>query len=89
MPTFTEAGLREVEAGTWFGLAVAAQTPKPVIKRITDALAVVFTKPEFNERLASVGVSRAEMTPEQATAYARREIEKWTKLAHAIKMQPM
>jgi tripartite-type tricarboxylate transporter receptor subunit TctC len=89
MPTFTEVGLREVEAGTWFGLAAAAKTPKTVLKRITDALTVVFAKPEFNERLASIGMSRAEMTPEQATAYAKREIEKWTKLAQAIKMQPL
>jgi tripartite-type tricarboxylate transporter receptor subunit TctC len=89
MPTFTEVGLREVESGTWFGIAVPAKTPKAVIKRISDALTVVFSRTEFNERLASIGVSRPEMTLEQVNAYARREIEKWTRLAHAIKLQPM
>ncbi|MGH8618338.1 MAG: Bug family tripartite tricarboxylate transporter substrate binding protein [Burkholderiales bacterium] len=86
MPTFTEVGYKDIEAGTWFGLAAPAKTPPAVLKRINAALVVVFAKPDFNERLAAIGVTRPDMTAEQATAYARRETEKWTKLAKAIKM---
>lgn len=87
MPTFVEAGFPGVEAGSWFGLAVPAKTPKAVVGLISDGLSKVLVKPEYKERLSGIGMEALRMTPEQATAFTKREIEKWSKVAKAANVR--
>jgi tripartite-type tricarboxylate transporter receptor subunit TctC len=83
MPTFAEVGFPEVESGSWFGLAVPANTPKAVVGSLNNALGKVLVKPEYKQRLVGVGMEALQMTPEQAAAFTKREIEKWRKVAKA------
>ena len=39
VPTMAEAGLPGVDAASWFGFVVLAQTPPAIVKRLQDALA--------------------------------------------------
>ena len=87
MPTFAEVGFPGVESGSWFGLAVPAKTPKAVVGSISDGLGKVLVKPEYKERLSGIGMEALRMTPEQATAFTKREIEKWSKVAKAANVR--
>lgn len=87
MPTFAEVGFPGVESGSWFGLAVPANTPTVVVASINDGLGKVLGKPEYTERLSGIGMEALRMTPEQAAAFTKREIEKWSNVAKAANVR--
>ncbi|MBX3649968.1 MAG: tripartite tricarboxylate transporter substrate binding protein [Burkholderiales bacterium] len=77
LPTFAEAGYRNVEAGAWFGLMVPAGTPQEIIDKIHRDAAVVLNSPEFKERMTLFGATTLGGTPEDFTALIRRDRERW------------
>lgn len=87
MPTFAEVGFAAVESGSWFALAAPAKTPKAVVRSISDGLGKVLVRPEYKERLSGIGMEPLRMTPEQAAAFTKREIEKWSKVAKAANVR--
>ncbi len=80
LPTFAEAGMPQVESGSAFGLAVPAATPAGTTKAIAAALASVVARPDFKERLASLGTEPLFMDRDKAAAYVKRETIKWSQI---------
>ena len=81
MPTFTELGMPGVISSTWWGIAVPAKTPGAVRARIAAAHNKVLARPEYVERLAGLAMEPLVLTPEQTTAFIKREIAKWQQVA--------
>lgn len=77
IPTINEGGIKEFEAGTWFGVQVPVGTPRPIIATLHAEIARILRQPETAERLASQGFDLVASTPEEFTAYVRAEIAKW------------
>lgn len=53
VPTFSEAGLPNFVAGSWYSLAVPAKTPPAVVESLAKALAAVQAQPEFQAIVAA------------------------------------
>ncbi|EWS66109.1 Argininosuccinate lyase [Hydrogenophaga sp. T4] len=53
VPTFSEAGLPNFVAGSWYSLAVPAKTPPAVVEILAKALAAVQAQPEFQSIVAA------------------------------------
>lgn len=87
VPTFAEAGFPGVISSTWWGLAVPAQTPRHIKATITAAHQAVVTRTEYRDRLATLAMEPLNLTPEQTTAFLRREIDKWQKIAIAANVR--
>ncbi len=77
VPTVAEAGLRDFEVTTWYGVLAPAGTPRPVITRLNAELVKILQSPEMKERLAATGTEPLTSTPEEFAAYIKREIAKW------------
>ena len=77
VPTVAEAGLRDFEVTTWYGVLAPAGTPRPIIARLNAELVKVVHSPEVKERLAATGTEPLTSTPEEFAAYIQREIAKW------------
>jgi tripartite-type tricarboxylate transporter receptor subunit TctC len=77
VPTVAEAGLRDFEVTTWYGVLAPAGTPRPVINRLNAELVKVMHSPELKEKLAATGTDPLTSTPEEFAAYLKREIAKW------------
>ncbi len=77
VPTVTEAGLRDFEVTTWYGVLAPAGTPKNVVNRLNAELVKIMHSPELKERLAATGTDPLTSTPEEFAAYIKREIAKW------------
>jgi tripartite-type tricarboxylate transporter receptor subunit TctC len=80
LPTVDEAGLPNLHVSAWYGLYAPAKTPKPVIEKLSGALADALRDPELAEQLGRIETTL--MPPELATPEAHRErlasqIEKW------------
>jgi tripartite-type tricarboxylate transporter receptor subunit TctC len=77
VPTVAEAGLRDFEVTTWYGVLAPAGTPRPVVARLNSELVKIMHSPELLERLAATGTEPLTSTPEEFAAYIKREIAKW------------
>ena len=77
VPTVAEAGLRDFEVTTWYGVLAPAGTAKNVINRLNAELVKIMHSPELKERLAATGTDPLTSTPEEFAAYIKREIAKW------------
>ena len=69
VPTFAEAGVQGLESGVWMALVAPADTPQPIIAKLSEALAKALRTSEVRERFASVGAVSLTATP---TAYQMR-----------------
>ena len=86
VPTVSEAGYGDYEALQWFGLFATAGTPPRVLSRLHTLTVATLRDPETKKRLADeepIG-----NTPEAFSKVIRAEVEKWSKVAKAAKLQP-
>jgi tripartite-type tricarboxylate transporter receptor subunit TctC len=67
-------------------LVVAAQTPKPIIERLTREVHAIVAMPAVQARMRGLGMEPITSTPEEYNALAQRELSKWTELARANKI---
>ena len=78
VPTFAEAGLREVDVSVWFGLLAPAATPPEIVRRIHADVVKVLAMPSVADRLAAEGLEVVTMQPAEFGAYLRSEVAKWS-----------
>jgi tripartite-type tricarboxylate transporter receptor subunit TctC len=86
VPTVTEAGYGDYEALQWFGLFATAGTPQAILSRLHTLTVAALREPDTKKRLADeepIGNSPAEFA-----GIIKAEVEKWTQVAHAAKLQP-
>jgi tripartite-type tricarboxylate transporter receptor subunit TctC len=76
------------EALQWFGVLVAAGTPKPIIDLLQRTIAEGFKSPEIQQRLADAGAEAVVSTPDLFDADIKAEKEKWTAVAKAANIKP-
>jgi len=77
VPTVAEAGLKDFEVTTWYGVLAPAGTPRPIVSRLNAELVKIMHLPDVKERLAGMATDPLTSTPEEFAAYLKQEIAKW------------
>ena len=77
VPTAAEAGLKDFEVTTWYGVMTPAGTPRPIVTRLNSELVKIMHAPDVKERLAGMATDPLTSTPEEFAAYLKQEIAKW------------
>ncbi len=87
-PTTAESGnVPGYVAGTWFGMAVTAGTPRPVVDKINADVRAVMAEPAFKQRFMERQYAEAmDSSPEEFRAYLRAETENWAKVIREQKL---
>ncbi len=80
LPTVSESGVPGYEASQWYGVLVPTGTPQEVVNRLNRELVKIVQSPEVKARLLSQATSALGSTPQEFSAYLKREIEKWAKV---------
>jgi tripartite-type tricarboxylate transporter receptor subunit TctC len=80
LPAVAESGFPGFDTSSWNGVMAPAGTPRPVIDRLNRTIAAFHARPEFRERLLSVGAEPLGGTPEDFSRHGRRELERWTEI---------
>ena len=84
VPTFDESGLTGFETVQWWGPAVPAGTPAPVVKRIYDEFLKALANPGLVERYNQAGLEVTESaSPEAFAAFIKVEMERWPPVVKA------
>ncbi len=77
LPTLDEAGMKGYEVTAWFGLNVAAATPREVVARLNAALNRATSEAKTREQLESRGATVIQGTPEAFRSFVTAEVAKW------------
>lgn len=80
IPTIAEAGYRNFDAITWYGVSVAGRTPKPVVSRLHSEITAILKQPEMEKRLLSEGVELVAGSPEAFDQLVKTETVRWAKV---------
>ena len=80
LPTIAESGLPGFEADNWYGIVVAARTPRAIVVRLNAEFVRILSMPEVREVLLRQGLEVAPGTPEAFGAYMKSEYVKWARV---------
>jgi tripartite-type tricarboxylate transporter receptor subunit TctC len=75
------------EAMQWYGLLAPAGVPNTVVQKLNSEALVALRSQEMKDRLAADGAEPLGSTPAEFAAFVRRELDKWTKVAEAAKIE--
>ncbi len=67
-------------AKNWYGIIVAAATPKDIVAKLHASLVAVLEAPDTKQRFAGHGANSVSSTPEELAAFMREETIKWGKV---------
>jgi tripartite-type tricarboxylate transporter receptor subunit TctC len=88
VPTVAEAGVPGFEFTLWFGLWGPAGMPAEVVTRINQDMNRALTVAEVRERLAKLGNDTMSMTPQEFSAFVRKEIADYARIVKAAGIKP-
>lgn len=87
VPTFSEAGVSDVDLRAWFGFLVPAKTPPEIRSRLHEELVALLKSSEFTQWADSQGVSVIASSPEVLTERIRSDSALASKLAKSISLK--
>jgi tripartite-type tricarboxylate transporter receptor subunit TctC len=73
VPTVAEAGVKDYEAGSWYGILVPARTDKAIVDTLSKEIAAAVRSADIQERLNNEAVIPVGGTPAQFAAHIKKE----------------
>jgi tripartite-type tricarboxylate transporter receptor subunit TctC len=80
VPTVAEGGVPGFEYDQWYGLLVAAKTPRPLVNTLNKEVVRILALPDIKERLLTQGATPAPTTPEEFDRFIRTEVDRFAKV---------
>lgn len=86
VPTLAEAGVQGASASSWNALAAPANTPREVIAKINQAVALALSDAAVKARLAELNVEAQTSTPAALGALLASETRRWSEVINKAKI---
>lgn len=77
LPTMNSLGFTDFEITNWYGVFVPKGTPKELIARLNTDIRQALASPQVASKLAEMGSSKVDGTPEQFSQFIAKEIPRW------------
>lgn len=81
VPSMQEAGVPGYQFDVWYGIAMAAGTPRSIVNRISAEIGKLAKQPVIRERFSNGGMEAVSNTPDEFSALIRQEGQRWRKIA--------
>jgi tripartite-type tricarboxylate transporter receptor subunit TctC len=88
VPTVMEAGVPGYVALQWYGLLAPTGTPPAIIARINAEAIMALQTDELKRKLAADGAEPVGSTPAEFAKLIKDELDKWTRVARAARIEP-
>ncbi len=87
LPTFVEAGYKDLVSSAWFAISGPAGMPKPIVTRLNAQIRAALAQPEIFNKLQAdgIGIEPRDLDADGFTDYFRAEIERWTPVVRSVK----
>lgn len=77
VPTIAESGFPGYEATNWYAFIAPAKTPREIVAKLNAAIVKTLNDPAVYEKLKEQGMEAQPSTPEEMTAFMKKEYETW------------
>jgi len=88
IPTLDEVGVKGYEASTYVALLAPAGTPPEVIEKLNISSRKALATPAMIESFAQYATVPTGGSPEQLSAYIKRDLDRWTKVIKEANIKP-
>ena len=82
------AGIRDIDTDIWYGLYAPARTPQAVIDRLNADVNRLLKQPDVADTLAKQGLQATGGTPAALAELTKSDLERWSAVVKAAKIQP-
>lgn len=89
VPTLAEAGVRDSDVETWFGLVAPKATPREVVQRLNAEVRKALASPDLQQRFAGLSLSVTPSSPEELDALIKSEAVRWAEVIRRAGIRPM
>lgn len=79
VPTFTEAGLPNMDIKQWYGVLAPAGTPRAIIDKLSNEIARILAMPDVQAKIATLGADPLISTPDQFAAQMKADLARYAK----------
>jgi tripartite-type tricarboxylate transporter receptor subunit TctC len=86
VPSLREAGLKDIELTTWFGLFAPPKTPAPIAAKLSQAVGEALKEPEVASRFKTLGLTPAGSTPQDFAKFLAADRARWKTFIEAAKI---
>jgi tripartite-type tricarboxylate transporter receptor subunit TctC len=86
VPTMQEAGIKDFDLSSWFGIFVPAKTPKAIRDKLQAAFDEIVRHKETADFLTGIGIEALPGSPEKLMQLVRGQTETYRKLSEAGKL---
>ena len=80
VPTMAEAGFKDFDFSTWYGLVAPGGTPKDIVAKINADLLEALRSPEVSRQMQTMGLVPRASAPEAMDQLMLSEIDRWGQL---------
>ena len=77
VPTIAELGVADFNVSSWYGILAPAKTPKAIVDRLQQEIAVVLKIPAVRERYLNNAFEPIGSTPDEFAAQIKADYERW------------
>ncbi|MCW5605504.1 MAG: tripartite tricarboxylate transporter substrate binding protein [Burkholderiales bacterium] len=88
LPTVAESGMPGFDIVGFYGVAMPAATPKPIVGRVSREIQKILQSPEVGGRFSLDGSEPVGNSSEAFTAFIRSEVERYAALTRELGMRP-
>ena len=88
IPTVQEAGFPGFDSTQWLGLLAPRGTSADIVTRVHAEAVKALALADVRERLTQAALQPVGSTPPQFAAFIRADVERWSKLAQELGIQP-
>ena len=88
LPTVAESGVPGYEFKSWFGALAPAKTPPEIVQRLNAAIRAAIESSEVKQQIAVQGAELVGSTPEEFSAFLKKEMSKWSGVIKKTGLQP-
>jgi tripartite-type tricarboxylate transporter receptor subunit TctC len=81
IPTIAESGYPGFDGAAWHGILAPAGTPPAIIKKLNTEIVAALQYPETKALLINQAMQPIGNTPEEFTAFLKKDIDLWKKVA--------
>lgn len=89
VPTFDELGIKGMDYEQWFGILGPAGMPRPLVDRLSAALAEVMRMPDVRERLTGMALAVAAPGADEMKRQLEGDAARWQRLAQELDIKPL
>jgi tripartite-type tricarboxylate transporter receptor subunit TctC len=89
VPTFTEAGISDMDYEQWFGIMGPANLPKPIVDKLGAAMTQVLAMTDVREKLAAISLEVAAPGADEMRKKVESDVARWHKLAKELDIKPL